>query len=399
MKSQKVRFLGKANHDGSYSVSIGARRLIEVCWVDFWDDKTGKGYQRKETLRERRGKEIEDYFKRCQQDEVRPHLFEMTAAARTPEGDSIDVKFEPLDDTEPVGFVYIKCSARQWMSMIDGGTRLLGIERALASNTIDGETTFDVRLFPNLAPAEEVALFLLINEKQKRVRTDLGVRVVQRYLDEGELDDRQLKTLKTVVPETDQWKYDATRIAGKMNTDVQSPWCGLIQMPGDNVTKPVKLQAFWTSLKHLLADEDIKASAAKEKMDATDFFLAILKNFWGAVEDVNPEAREEPHTNVLWGSIGVNACHQALAKIVRSIMAMETPDLQKETFVKMVKGSEVADYSFWFTKKGNAQKEYPEKGEAPTFTGGAGYLRLANRLEKDWRSTLHAAGPKRPVLL
>jgi hypothetical protein len=330
----------------------------------------------------------------------------MTGATRPRvDGVAIESKFEPLDDKEPVGFLDVRTEAIPWLAVIDGGTRLLGIERALTSGVIGGETTFDLRLFSGMTIAEEVALFLLINEKQKRVRTDLGVRVVQRYLDDGKLSDQETRTLSTVVPDADQWKYDAVRIAGKLNADIASPWQGLIQMPGDTSTKPIKLQAFWTSLKDILDDDDIKErlrfleSQGMLQGTATDFLLTVLKNFWGAVVDINPDAREEPHTNVLWGSIGVSACHQALSGIVKTIIDTESPNLTRVRFREMLKDSNVADYAFWFSRPGTCDKgSYPgTKGEATTYTGGSGYGRLASLLEKEWRANLHAAGPSRQI--
>ena len=402
------RFLAKRNQDGSYSLAIRANDLVDCAWVDFYDDRTGEGYQRKETLRERRGREIEEYFARCRLEGVVPRLFEMTGSARTGSAESdVSVKFDPLDENAELGFLEVESEADRWMCMIDGGTRLLGIERAVNSNTIDGGTSFDVRLFAELTVPEEIAMFLLINEKQKRVRTDLGVRVVQRRLDDDELTDGELRTLQTVVPETDKWRYDASRVSGRLNGDSDSSWNGLIQMPGDSVTKPIKLQAFWTSLKHLLDNADIRArleqmqaAGALPTPEPTAFLLLILKNFWGAVADVNPASHEEPRTNVLWGSIGVNACHQALAEIVLTILADDKPDFRRERFIDMLSESQVADYDYWFSRAGSLRDEYPtEKGEATTMTGGAGYSRLATVLAKDWRAALHAVGASKVVMV
>jgi hypothetical protein len=277
----------------------------------------------------------------------------------------------------------------------------------VASNVIGGETGFDVRLFTDLSVPKEVALFLLVNEKQKRVRTDLGVRVVQRQLDEGSLTDDEQAMLNTVVPDTEAWKYDASRIAGRLNVDADSAWQGMIQMPGDSVTKPIKLQAFWTSLKPVLDDPDLKARLNQMQIngdlggrDATEFLLTVLKNFWGAVADVNADAHAEPATNVLWGSIGVNACHLALARVAATLLSADHPDMRRHRFVEMVKESQVVEYDFWYSRPGNLRAEYPGgKGDATTMTGGSGYLRLAGILEKEWRAALHAAGTSRAVAL
>ncbi len=403
--SEQYRFLAKRNLDGSYSVAVKARDLAEVAWVDFYDDKSGQGYQRRETLRERRGREIEEYFRRCTAEGVRPRLFEMTGNVRSSDGEDPKSEFDPLDEDGELGILTILSQDPQWMAMIDGGTRLLGIQRAVADNVISGDSTFDVRVFTGLAVPEEIALFLLINEKQKRVRTDLGIRVVQRRLDEGTLSDGEKKTLSTVVPDTDTWKYEASRVGGRLNSDADSSWNSLIQMPGDTVTKPIKLQAFWTSLKYLLDDADIKIRLKQMQTDGTlpegdetEFIVRVLKNFWGAVADVNPDARAEPRTNVLWGSIGVNACHQALAGIVRTILSTDAPDLRRERFVEMIKESYAAEFDYWYSRPGSLLADYPgEKGDGTTMTGGSGYSRLASILEEQWRAALHAVGPSKVV--
>jgi DGQHR domain-containing protein len=259
-----VELLAKRNGDGSYSVSYPSGDLVSDALVDFYNERTGTGYQRNETLRSKRGREIEEYVRRCVTEQMEPKLFEMTANARI---EASSWRYDPLDDHGRVGFLIVKVPENEkWLSMIDGGTRLLGIENALAHNVISEKMTFDVRVFVGLTLAEEIAQFLLINENQKKVRTDLSLRVVQRQLDDGQLSDQEKRALETVVPDTDAWRYEASRIAAQMNADVDSPWRNRIQMPGD-VTRPLTLQAFFTSLKPILADPDIKTLL--EQMEKT----------------------------------------------------------------------------------------------------------------------------------
>jgi len=400
-------YLAKKNQDGSYSLSLPASDLTEICFVDFYNEASGEGYQRLETLRERRGREVEDYLKRCKENSVPPRLFEMTANARVRgPGSIVNHSFEALDDSGILGFLRFECHEGQWLSMIDGGTRLLGIQKALVTGVIPDHGRFDVRIFIGLSVPEEIAMFLLINERQKRVRTDLGVRVVQGLLDAGRLSDAETKTLETVVPETDAWRYEASRIAARLNSEADSPWRGLIQMPNDSITRPVKLQALWSSLDWLLTDPDIKTklevleAQGLLQVDAkpatkTDFLVKVLKNFWTAVRQVNPKTFDEPMTNVLLGSIGVSGCHMALSKLLPTMLDGSTK-LDVDTFSLMVKDSEVADYVFWFNKPGSLPAEsYPsDKGEATTMIGHSGYLRLHKILEKGWRSTLHSSSTR-----
>lgn len=393
-------FLAKRNLDGSYSASVPVGILVSNAFVDYYTDANGSGYQRSETLRPRRAKDIENYIRRCQDAGTEPKLFELTINARVkPE----EWTFEPLDEKEPVGFLSFKVGANRWLSITDGGTRLEGLRNALSHGIIEDSHTVDARIFVGLELGEEVAQFLLINEKQKRVRTDLSLRVVQRKLDDGQLSEHELKVLETVVPDTDAWRYVASRIASDLNSSPDSPWKGLIQMPNDSVTQPVKLQAFLTSLKPLLANEDLQSlmagmeqngslMAAGKKATATEWLSQVLKNFWWAIADANPKAHTEPYTNVLWGSIGVSASHSALAQVAITILQSPNPSFTRSAFLSMIGETVVAEYDFWFSKKltGSNADDYPSmKGEATTYIGASGYNRLAKQLEQAWRSSLH----------
>lgn len=398
----QIEFWGKKNKDGSYSVSVPTEVLVQQAFVDHYDDRTGLGYQRLEPQHHRRGLEIAAYMSRCIQSGLAPRLFEMTANVRR----GARLGFEALDKSHPVGCISISAGDSRWLSIIDGGTRLHGIDLALKNGTIDGARTFDVRLFDNLSVAEEIAHFLLINEKQKRVRTDLGLRVVQRKLDDEDLTDDEKQILETVVPDADTWRFEASRLASKLNHIEASPWRGLIQMPNDKVPLPVKLQAFLTSLKPLLTNDDLRSQLKQQETSSgipvSEMFARILCNFWNAVAEACPQAHDEPTTNVLWGSIGVSAAHIALAPILVSILGSSNRDLTKEHFLSMVHGGLVCEYAYWFSRagKGKDPDRYPNaSGDGPRMAGAANYVRLAKRLEIEWRSTLHADATAPPVRL
>ena len=402
-------FLAKRNLDRSYSASVPVGILVSNAFVDYYTDANGSGYQRNETMRPRRAKEIENYIRRCNDADIQPKLFELTINARL---NDEEWDFDPLDEDKILGILTFNTYGSRWLSVTDGGTRLEGLRNALAHGIVIDSHTVDARIFVGLELGEEVAQFLLINEKQKRVRTDLSLRVVQKKLDDGKLSDLELKVLETVVPDTDAWRYVASRISSQLNSSVDSPWKGLIQMPNDSVTQPVKLQAFLTSLKPLLANADLNSllvgkeqngqlMAAGKKATVTEWLSQVLKNFWGAIADANPRAHAEPDTNVLWGSIGVSASHAALAPIITTILQSPNPSFTRNDFLSMVKETMVADYDFWFSKKrtGGDADNYPsEKGEATTYIGASGYSRLAKQLEQVWRSSLHAQPAKMMVV-
>lgn len=399
----------KQNGDGSYSVSYPANHLIEDSYVDFYNEQTGAGFQRNESNRKTRGNQVAVYLGRCKKDGTHPMLFELTANARTnsSQAEGGTWSYDGLDNQGEVGILsFAPTGDKPWLSLIDGGTRILGIERAYGKGDIGDDTTIDVRIFVNMSLAEEIAQFLLINDFQKKVRTDLALRVVQRLLDKGNLTDYEMRALTTVVPDTDSWKFSASRITAEMNSAQDSPWHNRIQMPSDS-RKNTTLQSFFTSLAPILRDPDIRTIVddmiQEDAIDTddTNFFIKVLKNFWLAVAEVNPEANNEPYTNVLWAPIGSSACHIALAAVLKTILESSEPNVTKKRFIRMMEGSSVADYQRWFNKKGNKPDDhYPaEKGDATVMTGAANYKRLARDLETEWRSNLHANPERRAILV
>ena len=396
--------LAKQNGDGSFSVSYPVGELIEDSFIDFYNEQTGTGFQRHETNRQTRGRRVAEYIHRCARDGVRPKLYELTANARIgmPWDKKGKWKYESIKTGGTLGVLTLTSSKNKgWLSLTDGGTRALGIEIALSRGDIDEEWRVDVRILPSLTLAQEIAQFFLINDFQKKVRTDLGLRVVQRSLDEGTLSPDETKALQTVVPDTDSWRFQASRITSELNTVKDSPWHNRIQMPSDP-PRSTTLQSFFTSLAPLLNDVEIKSLVEHEvKTDSTDFLIKLLKNFWTAVAQVNPRANEEPDTNVLWAPIGSSACHIALAAVTKTILDSTEPDLTIKRFVEMIEESPVAEYEYWFTKKGkHPLEEYPnEKGGATIMTGASNYKRLAKELEQSWRSSLHSKSTKKNVLI
>ena len=398
-------FPGKSNNDGSYSVSVRAGDLVRLSFVDFYEEASGRGYQRNESTRATRGNAIRDYIKRCVQADLQPQLFEITASFRGDENMwSWDTRGE-RDEEKRLGLLVLRHEAqKRELSIIDGGTRLLGIQKALDEQVIAPGILLDVRLFTGLTLPHEISQFLLINDKQKKVRTDLGLRVVQRLLDEGKLSDDEHHVLSTVVPERDSWKYDASRIISRLNDDKASPWCGMIQMPGDKSTKPVKLQAMLTSLQPILRNDDlqdhIKRMEEKNalKVDSShatplEFITRVLRNFWTAVGQVNPGAHDEPMTNVLWGSIGASACHIALSPVLQSILTGGRADVSVPGFTRMVTPTMLSSYPEWFSRPGTKKPPefYPaDKGDATKRTGAANYRALSLQLERELRAALHA---------
>lgn len=404
-------FPAKVNGDGSYSVSVSAKQLVENGWVDFYDDTKGTGYQRHDTDRERRATAIHDYIRRCNETGEEIHLGDLTGNARAADTVSVGVTnstFKPFVEDERIGMLTLHVRGEKWLAVIDGSTRLRGIERALEAGDLSEDFGLDVRLFIGLPFVDEIAIFLLVNQLQKKARTDLSTRIVQRLIDEHKLTEGDWNVLHTVVPDTDRWNYEASRIADRLNKDKNSPWRGLIQQPNTTEVKPIKLQAFSTSLRGLLADPDLgetltqlegtnslRISVESSKpVKRDEFLLAVLKNFWDAVAEANPRAHTEPLTTLLWGAVGVNGLHIALTPILDRILTGPEPDVSKEFFQQMLVGTTVENYDWWFTRRGDKdENSYPShKGDAPKMIGASGYQRLGRLLNLEFRRNIKLVG-------
>jgi hypothetical protein len=405
--NDELDLLVKRNSDGSYSAKVSAGDLIKYAFVDFYNDTTGEGYQRNESGRDQRGRQIELYMGRAIRAQREPALFEMTGNIRP--GRVQRTKFEALDVSGELGIFKITfVVGARFLSMIDGATRLLGIEKAVASGIADAELKFDVRVFDQIPFAEEVAYFLLINDTQKKVRTDLSLRVVQQLFDNGKIRDGsdEFVLLQNVLPSSEYWKYKAVRMVGELNNNPRSRWFQRIQMPGDP-PQNIALQAYFSSLKQILNNakivEPIKAKIEQglvfigdrqliDKEDYDQYLLAVLNNFWEAIAGANEgRAYREPDTTVLWAPIGVSAHNFALSPILAQLMLQKKDwNFSIERFGKMLKNSLTDNYEFWYTKSGqNATDTYPKhKGDATIMTGLANYGRLAEQLERDWALTL-----------
>src|SRR5258708_21607369 len=95
-------YLAKRNQDESFSISIPAADVEKYGFVDYYDEKSGEGFQRLETLTPRRAREIADYIKSCAQRKIPWRLFEMTGSVR-----GAKTKFRPFKEDETLGFLEV----------------------------------------------------------------------------------------------------------------------------------------------------------------------------------------------------------------------------------------------------------------------------------------------------
>ena len=161
------------------------------------------------------------------------------------------------------------------------------------------------------------------------------------------------------------------------------------------------MQAFSTSLFYFLKSKQVDAALVQRfDEEKDDALIAILKNFWLAIKEINLDAAKHRNNFCLWSPIGVSSHHYALNEILPEFLEIKK-SVQVEDFKGMLKAGDNTDEfakfntgngEFWYTNKSNPPeelKDYPsERGEATMYTGVSGYQRLGERLFINWKRQL-----------
>ena len=390
------------NPDGSYSVLMRVGDLLTNAFVDYYNDVTGEGYQRYEVNTPKRAEGIADYIQECKSRNVPYFLRDLECNARGLGNGEAHFKASDADSRH--GHLTLPVKNEPYIAVIDGGTRLLGIAKAVERGTMTEDDVVALRLHFNESGVLEAVLFETINGKQKLVRSDLATRQLQVMADRQGLTDNDVNLIRTLLPANETWQLKAIRIAGNLNRAADGPWHDRIQMPGiinfDSEgkpvlpeTKPIKAQSFAVSLKPFLEGETGAAGQIKRAMALPGFSIErLLSNIWTAIADVNPDYDMEPRTGVLWGAIGVTSVHIAVAKLVERILrSEEKPNLKADRFAGIFDKTAIADYEYWFTRKGDREDfGYPDrtdKGPATGMVGSANHAKLGEML---WQQMLAA---------
>lgn len=215
------------------------------------------------------------------------------------------LNFEEEDTSNQIGILDIP--EKEALYIVDGQHRIYGIEYAINELNLEEIKSFPlpVIIIDNAGKEEEVRHFYIVNSTQKKVRTDLAERLLSLL---ARKDPRVLTELK----EKDRaWKLRAVKIADILGNDPESSWHRRIKRP-NQASSPETVASegsFTTSLKPVL-----KSEFALNEDDNVVF--AWIKSFWKSLEELMPEAFEEPKKFVIQKTPGMYTLHMVFPYIL-----------------------------------------------------------------------------------
>jgi DGQHR domain-containing protein len=333
-----------------YVTALPARLINALGTVDTWqpgipDDDEEQGYQRE--VVKSHARRIARYLL----DENEEHL--MPTAVLLSSREPLEFQPLPLEQAAAQAAESFGVLELRWpLYKVDGQHRTAGFELAIDEDSSLGGFPLPTVIMEVRNKMEEIRQFFTVNTTAKRVRTDLA--------------DRLLKAMGDFSHDTTKnWMLEALQIVDILNSEKGGPWEGGIKLP--NSPGGIASQKTWTEslkpvLNGILSDQS-PTTVAK-----------ALSNFWAALQDMMPEAFEEPNEHVLQKTTGVFSFNEVAAQIFK-IAYREGSDLSKEALQAiLMRGDDSGkfDAAFW----ANTQNG----GEAPMYAGRGGMSRLAQEI-------------------
>ena len=307
-------------------------------------------YQRIED--KKRIKELADFLINYRGDELVKPILPSTIIINV--RDPRDINF----DTDK-NLLIIKRNAK--LNIVDGQHRAKALFEAQTRGE-NLEYEVPVTIITNLERFQEAAQFLIINVKQKPVRTDLALTVLHELANErtGDFVEKLKKALKV-----DAWQLAATHMAISLNDDRSGPFHDLIIRPNEDRARLRESGRIFTPIKQAGFVDSLRRFAEPDYPDV-ESKVAFLKRFWGAVKSKYPDAFDVNlgKNYILLKGTGVGPMH-ILASLLYSLDKEQILPLN-EAIGKL---SEEYNIDFWLRKGegagnwGTSQKEFLENGK------------------------------------
>lgn len=291
-----------------YIGTISASELCDIGVIESWDPDKGwdidqQGYQRES---------YKDHYKSIAKFlRDNPNALLPTSvllSARTHESGVLN--FDVMDEHEDHPFGYLEIPDARLLYIVDGQHRMLGFKHAIEEFGKPGlgDYVLPVVVLCDADKVEELSQFHLINDKQKRIATNLALALL------GTVVEDQPNIAKMLLGSKNTWKMKPIMIAIVLNEDKEhmNVWSGRIGLPNEpaGTVFAVSLASFVNSLKpFFLADYPHKL----ENVQLMDY----LVRFWAALNSILPKGFESPRDYVVQRTTGVYSFNRVAAELAR----------------------------------------------------------------------------------
>ena len=334
-KAMRIQAIPFQQHETQmYNAVISAKDLVVMGKVDAWHSNHTLGYQREPETTRSKG-----FARHISSAEISPP----SIIANIRDGDKDKVRYEK-------GHLEIPDEVSLWL--VDGQHRVNGLKMLIETA---GEKFADIQLpvviMFGQPVYEEAKQFVVVNRYQKKVRTDLGERFLQKALVEEGMQNLTYKRYATGI----EWIPNAIEAVDALNNDHHSLWHNKIKLPNEpKGTTVVSQKAFSDSLKPLLKED---ATYFGKK---ANFIAPILNSYWEAIRELNPKVFDDPENHVMQKTTGVVVLHSIMPRLLQ-IIGKENP--QKSDFLHVLsKIKSLKDTYKWSSPDGTYSKMTGQKG-------------------------------------
>ena len=206
------------------------------------------------------------------------------------------------------------------LDIVDGQHRIEGL-KWVVRNHPDRNSLLDFPIStviaPNLSEAERMLQFVVVNTKQERVNPGVAQHIIARFtrMHEVEKLPHLPGWLNKAMEKGDDEK--ALSIVIELNGDANSPWHGRVQLADQQKSSDhtIAQQTFVKSVKkYLLARNHPLQQIQRDQQK----MLAILKNFWLAVNSIFVDEMTETQT-IVFKSVGLEFFHAISAPVMNQL--------------------------------------------------------------------------------
>jgi DGQHR domain-containing protein len=243
--------------------------------VEKYQSEEEETYQRRED--KSRIKELSDFLTNYQNDDLVKPILPASVILNAP--DPRDLVFD-----EERNLLTIKKGAK--LNIVDGQHRVRGVVEAFSKF---GNSDFElpVTFITDLERFQEAAQFLIINVKQKQVRTDLTLTVLHDLQKNRAADF--VERLKKAL-DIDAWQLEATQLTIALNEERRSPWHNLIRRPNDDRRSLRDRGIYWTPIRQASFVDSLRdyCSPAAGKFIDLNSKVDFLIKYWNIIKNNYP---------------------------------------------------------------------------------------------------------------
>ena len=286
-----------------YTGVMTVRQLMDHAITTEWNPGLGwvlegQGYQRAPEERHWRG--IGTFLQR-EEDPLLPN----NALLASRDRDYGDLQFIEIEND----LGYLEVPDNRSLFIVDYQHRWRGFKHAIEN--LHATPLLDVRIpvtiMSDTTHFEETKQFFLLNNKQKRVDTDLALTLINAMA-----ADSSEEELSNLVGPSNKYRIRATRIVVRIAQMDSGPWAGKIEEPNGprNPLQIASIKSFVDSLRPIVSVR------SQVRNFSDDDLLELLTSIWQGVIDLFPEWETNFQRFNVQRTIGLFVFHRVASQLL-----------------------------------------------------------------------------------